>query len=47
MENGYKVPFKTNPDDITLSNNRAAIDNLDLVTSEIESLLHTGCFKGV
>jgi hypothetical protein len=43
----YKVPLKTNNDDITLSNNRALIDNLDLVTSEFKSLLNTGCIKGV
>ena len=47
VQNGYKLPLKTEPDRVILQNNRSALDNPDFVKSEIESLLKKGCIREV
>ena len=47
IENGYKIPFVTIPNNVELDNNKSARDHPDFVTSEIEKLLERGCIKRV
>ncbi|VDI59227.1 Hypothetical predicted protein [Mytilus galloprovincialis] len=47
IENGYKIPFKTEPDRMHINNNKSSLDNKDFVSSEILNLLKKGCIKEV
>ena len=47
VQNGYKIPFKTEPEDVFISNNKSAIDNPQFVESEITNLLNKGCISEV
>ena len=37
IENGYKIPFVTMPNNVELDNNKSVRDRPDFVTSEIEN----------
>jgi hypothetical protein len=47
IENGYKIPFLTQPESVCLKNNKSALDNSDFVRSEISKLLDKGCISEV
>ena len=47
LENGYKIPFKTEPEQIYINNNKSSLKNKDFVASEITNLLNKGCIKEV
>ena len=47
IENGYKIPFISEPDSKVFKNNRSALDNSDFVLQEISELLKSGCIKQV
>ena len=47
IQNGYKIPFKTEPDHKIIRNNRSSLDNASFVKSEIETLLSKGCISEV
>ena len=47
IENGYKIPFKTEPVSVELKNNRSALDNTQFVSSEISNLLVKGCIAEI
>ena len=42
LDEGYTIPFLTNPKCINLMNNRSALENHEFVTEEIKVLLRTG-----
>jgi hypothetical protein len=42
VENGYKIPFKTEPEQIYINNNKSSLENKDFVASEITNLLNKG-----
>ena len=45
IQNGYKIPFRTEPDHKFIRNNRSSLDNASFVKSEIETLLSKGCIS--
>ena len=47
ISNGYKLPFKSTPDQVDLKNNRSAKDNPVFVESEIASLTQKGVVSEV
>ena len=47
IENGYKIPFKTEPVSVELKNNRSALDNTQFVSSEISNLLVKDCIAEI
>jgi hypothetical protein len=47
VENGYKIPFKTEPEQIYINNNKSSLENKDVVASEITNLLNKGCIREV
>ncbi|KAL5011007.1 hypothetical protein ScPMuIL_013312 [Solemya velum] len=47
IENGYKLPLKTEPNSIILKNNRSAIQNPKFVQKELENLLQKKCISEV
>jgi len=47
IQHGYKIPFKTEPNEIFIKNNRSSLDNQDFVKSEIVGLLKKGCISEV
>ena len=47
VKEGYKIPFKTEPNSAILKNNRSARDNGDFVSEEIDKLLSLGCVSKV
>jgi hypothetical protein len=44
---GYRLPFKTPPVNISLENNRSAKENKSFVSDEIDKLLMKGCISRV
>jgi hypothetical protein len=42
VENGYKIPFKTEPEQIYINNNKSSLENKDFIASEITNLLNKG-----
>ena len=42
VENGYKIPFKTEREQIYINNNKSSLENKDVVASEITNLLNKG-----
>jgi hypothetical protein len=46
IDQGYRLPFKTLPVNISLDNNRSAKDNKSFVSDEIDKLLMKGCILG-
>lgn len=47
ISHGYKIPFKTIPESVELKNNRSSLENVEFVSSEIESLLAKNCISEV
>ena len=47
IENGYKLPCKTDPERAVVNNNKSSRDNPDFVKSEIDNLLNKGCISEV
>ena len=47
IDQGYRLPFKTLPVNISLDNNRSAKDNKSFVSDEIDKLLMNGCISRV
>jgi hypothetical protein len=47
IDQGYRLPFKTLPVNISLDNNRSAKDNKSFVSDEIDKLLMKGCISRV
>ena len=47
VENGYKIPFKTEREQIYINNNKSSLENKDFVASEITNLLNKGCIREV
>ncbi|XP_060590324.1 uncharacterized protein LOC132745426, partial [Ruditapes philippinarum] len=47
VSEGYKLPFKTLPKSVELTNNRSARENAAFVSSEIRTLLTKGCIEEV
>ena len=47
VENGYKTPFTTEPEQIYINNNKSSLKNKDFVASEITNLLNKGCIEEV
>ena len=47
INQGYRLPFKTLPVNISLDNNRSAKDNKSFVSDEIDKLLMKGCISRV
>ena len=47
VENGYKIPFKTEREQIYIINNKSSLENKDFVASEITNLLNKGCIREV
>ena len=42
VENGYKIPFKTQPEQMYINNKKSWLKNKDFVASEITNLLNKG-----
>ena len=47
VENGYKIPFKTEREQIYINNNKSSLENKDFVASEITNVLNKGCIREV
>ncbi|XP_076116600.1 uncharacterized protein LOC143084068 [Mytilus galloprovincialis] len=47
IENGYKIPFKTEPKSELLKNNRSSLDNPKFVKDEIRKLIEKKCISEV
>jgi hypothetical protein len=47
VSEGYKLPFKTLPKSVELTNNRSARENAVFVSSEIRTFLTKGCIEEV
>ena len=47
IDQGYRLPFKTLPVNISLDNNRSAKDNKSFVSDAIDKLLMKGCISRV
>ena len=47
IEKGYRIPFRTLPEDFVLKNNRSALDNGVFVESEIDKLVAKDCISQV
>ena len=47
LRGGYRIPFKSKPQNAVLKNNRSALDNPGIVREEIEKLLKKGCVTEV
>ena len=47
VREGYKIPFKTEPDSVFLRNNKSARDDPNFVVEEIKQLLKRGCITSV
>ena len=47
IENGYKLPFKTEPELAVLQNNKSARENGSFVSDEIAKLVDKGCVSQV
>jgi hypothetical protein len=47
VENGYKIPFKTQPEQMYINNKKSWLKNKDFVASEITNLLNKGCIREV
>jgi len=47
VENGYKIPFKTEPEQIYININKSSLKNKYCVASQITNLVSKGCFKEV
>ena len=45
IQHGYKIPFKTEPEEVVIKNNKSPLDNPEFVESEISSLLQKGCIS--
>ncbi|VDH99940.1 Hypothetical predicted protein [Mytilus galloprovincialis] len=47
IENGYKIPFKTEPQHAVIKNNRSSLNNKKFVQDEISNLLQKKCISEV
>ncbi|VDI11263.1 Hypothetical predicted protein [Mytilus galloprovincialis] len=47
IENGYKIPFKTEPQYAVIKNNRSSLNNKKFVQDEISNLLQKKCISEV
>ena len=47
LRDGYKLPFKEQPQQAELRNNKSARDNMQFVQKEVQKLLSRGCIKEV
>ena len=47
IDNGYKLPLKTEPDNVELQNNKSARDHTAFVSQEIEKLVDKRCIAKV
>ena len=47
IDQGYRLPYKTLPVNISLDNNRSSKDNKSFVSDEIDKLLMKGCISRV
>nr|XP_034311779.1 uncharacterized protein LOC117684306 [Crassostrea gigas] len=45
ISHGYKIPVQTIPESVDLKNNRSSLENVEFVSSEIESLLAKNCIS--
>ena len=47
VENGYTKPFKTEPEQIYINNNKSSLKNKDCAASEITNSLNKECITEV
>ena len=47
LENDSKIPFKTEPEQIYINNNKSSLKKKDFVASEIINLLNKGCTREI